>query len=117
MSHRALLTVLALTLLDLALWHWSLDANRGALALVSGLTIPPLCCALLWLGAVNLARLLARGARRPAARLKTQTARAARRRTATREPAIAIAASPTPATRRRGARRGREKSAREKIAA
>jgi hypothetical protein len=115
-SHRALLTVFALTLLDLALWHWSLDANRGALALVSGLTLPPLFCALLWLGAVNLARLLARGARKPAARLKTQTARAAHRRPRTRKRAIAVAPSAAATTRRSGKRR-REKSTREKIAA
>ena len=79
MPHRALLTILALTLADLALWHWSLGANRDVLALVSGLTLPPLFGALLWLLALNLARLLARGARRPAARLRMQTVRAVRR--------------------------------------
>ena len=94
MSHRALFTVLALTIADVLLWHWSLAGNRDVLAIMSGLTLPPLCAALVWLTAVNLARLLARGARRPAARLKAQTTRVMRRGVATRPHLTALSAAP-----------------------
>ncbi len=99
MSHRALLTVFALTLADFVLWHWSLGANRDVLALVSGLTLPPLFAALLWLLAVNIARLLALTARRPAARLRTQTARAMRRQPTAHAHADAAQSAPTSARR------------------
>jgi len=77
-SLRALLSVLALTLADYLLWHWSLAGNHDVLALASGLTLPPLAVAGAWLLALSLARLLARGARAPAARLRVHGARAAR---------------------------------------
>jgi hypothetical protein len=60
--------VSALTVGDYLLWNWSLNANHAAIALVSGLTLPPLGLATLWLAAVLVARLLARTARRPGAR-------------------------------------------------
>ena len=113
MSHRALLTVFALTVADFVLWHWSLGANRDVLALVSGLTLPPLFAALIWMLALNLARLLARGARRPAAALRTQTVRAIRRPGHARPRTQGAAASGT-------SRRGKKSAAREqsrKIAA
>ena len=94
MSHRALLTVLALTIADLLLWHWSLAGNRDVLAIISGLTLPPLVVALMWLTAVNLARLLARGARRPAARLRAQTTRVMRSRSGARRHLTALSAAP-----------------------
>ncbi|MHB8532026.1 MAG: hypothetical protein ACYDC2_04830, partial [Solirubrobacteraceae bacterium] len=60
--------VIGLTLGDYFLWNWSLNSGHAALALISGLTFPPLALMLLWLLAVGAAKLLARTARRPAAR-------------------------------------------------
>jgi hypothetical protein len=48
---------------DYLLWNWSLQGNHDVLALVAGLTLPPLALALIWLLALNGARLLARAAR------------------------------------------------------
>ena len=115
MSHRALLTVLALTVADLLLWHWSLAGNRDVLAIISGLTLPPLCVALLWLTAVNLARLLARGVRRPAARLRAQTTRVMRRRAAAGEHIAALSA--VPARLRRGGTPAASSESSRKLAA
>lgn len=93
MPLRPLVFVSGLALGDYLLWNWSLNANLDALALVAGLTLPPLAAACLWLLALNAARLLARTARRPRA------IRARRRRGATRQPAPAPnaqdAAAPT----------------------
>jgi hypothetical protein len=63
-SHRPLVLVFGLTVGDYLLWNWSLGANHDVLALVSGLTLPPLAVACLWLLALSLARLLARMTRR-----------------------------------------------------
>lgn len=65
MSHRPLVLVSGLTVGDYLLWNWSLSANHDVLALVSGLTLPPLAVACLWLLALSAARLLARSTRRP----------------------------------------------------
>jgi hypothetical protein len=51
--------VSGLTLGDYLLWNWSLAGDHGALALVSGLTLPPLALACASLLALNLARLIA----------------------------------------------------------
>jgi hypothetical protein len=59
-SHRPLALVSGLALGDYLLWNWSLNDNHDVLALVSGLTLPPLVVASLWLLALNLARLIAR---------------------------------------------------------
>jgi hypothetical protein len=64
-----LVTVSALTLGDLVLWHWSLAGNHDVLALVSGLSLPLLLVASAWLLVVTLVRLLARGAIWPVARM------------------------------------------------
>jgi hypothetical protein len=48
---------------DYLLWNWSLQGSHDLLALVAGLTLPPLAIALIWLLALNAARLLARVAR------------------------------------------------------
>jgi hypothetical protein len=74
-SHRPLVFVSALTVGDYLLWNWSLNSNHDVLALVSGLTLPPLAVACLWLLALSVARLIARSTRRPAGR----AGRAARR--------------------------------------
>ncbi len=81
MSHRPLVLVSGLTLGDYLLWNWSLSANHDILALVSGLTLPALSVAFIWLLALNLARLLARSGRRPRA-----TARGRSRQADTRDP-------------------------------
>jgi hypothetical protein len=62
-SHRPLAIVTGLTIGDYLLWNWSLNANHDVLALVSGLTLPPMTIAFLWLVALTVARLVARTSR------------------------------------------------------
>ncbi len=64
MSQRPLVLVSGLTIGDYLLWNWSLNANHAVIALISGLTLPPLALATLWLLALSLARLVARAAGR-----------------------------------------------------
>ena len=64
-SRRPLVTVPALTLGDLLLWHWSLAAHHEVLALASGLSLPPLLVASMWLGGAD--RRAPGGPRRPGA--------------------------------------------------
>ena len=71
MSHRPLVLVSGLTLGDYLLWNWSLNGNHTVIALIAGLTLPPLALATLWLVAIAAGRLLARTARRPAGRRST----------------------------------------------
>ena len=59
MSRRPSVFVLALTVGDYLLWNWSLSANHDAIALISGLTLPPLALVSLWILAVGAMRLLA----------------------------------------------------------
>jgi hypothetical protein len=59
--------VSGLTIGDYLLWNWSLNANHAAIALISGLTLPPLALASIWLLALSLARVVGRVARRRAA--------------------------------------------------
>jgi hypothetical protein len=61
--NRPLVLVCGLTFGDYLLWNWSLNSNHDVLALVSGLTLPPLGVVCLWLLALSLARLLDRSAR------------------------------------------------------
>jgi len=65
--HRPLALLSGLTLGDYLLWNWSLNGplggERDVLALLSGLTLPPLAIACLVLLALNLARLMARSTR------------------------------------------------------
>jgi hypothetical protein len=63
-SHRPLALVSGLTVGDYLLWNWSLNGNHDVLALVAGLTLPPLTVAWLWLFALSLARLISRAGRR-----------------------------------------------------
>jgi hypothetical protein len=67
-SHRPLVFVTGLAVGDYLLWNWSLNGNHDVLALVSGLTLPPLAVAWLWLLAMSVARLIARSARRSSGR-------------------------------------------------
>ncbi len=64
-SQRPPVFVLGLTLGDYLLWNWSLGGSHDALALVSGLTLPPLAVACLWLLALNLTRIIARSTKLP----------------------------------------------------
>jgi hypothetical protein len=64
--------VLGLTVGDYLLWNWSLNGNHDVLALVSGLTLPPLALASIWLLAITLTRVVGRLARRPV-RARRQT--------------------------------------------
>jgi hypothetical protein len=66
-SHRPLVFVSGLTAGDYLLWSWSSSGSHAVLALVSGLTLPPLAAACVWLLALTVARLIARTARRPSA--------------------------------------------------
>lgn len=59
MSHRPLALVSVLAAGDYLLWNWSLNGNHDVLALVSGLTLPPLAIACIWLFALSAMRLLA----------------------------------------------------------
>jgi hypothetical protein len=58
-SHRPLALVSVLAAGDYLLWNWSLNGNHDVLALVSGLTLPPLAIACIWLFALSAMRLLA----------------------------------------------------------
>jgi hypothetical protein len=59
-SHRPLVLVTGLTVGDYLLWNWSLNGNHDVLALISGLTLPPIAVACLWLMALTVARLAGR---------------------------------------------------------
>jgi hypothetical protein len=77
-THRPLVLVSGLTLGDYLLWNWSLNHNHDVLAVVAGLTLPPLALAWLWLLAVALVRLTARTTRRSSQRAGGRRARSAR---------------------------------------
>jgi hypothetical protein len=62
-SLRPLALCSGLTLCDYLLWNWSLNSNHDVLALVSGLSLPPLAVACVWLLALSVARLIARSTR------------------------------------------------------
>ncbi len=76
---------------DYLLWSWSLGGNHEVLALVSGLTLPPLAVACLWLLVLSFARLIAHLARRPARRV----ARGAPRRRRVRRASVGALAPDT----------------------
>jgi hypothetical protein len=63
-SHRPLVFVSGLTVGDYLLWNWSLNSNHDAIALISGLTLPPLALCAFSLLVLTLARLLAAVTRR-----------------------------------------------------
>jgi hypothetical protein len=62
-SHRPLVFLSGLTLGDYLLWNWSLNNNHDALALASGVTLPPLVVASVWLLALSVMRVIARSRR------------------------------------------------------
>jgi hypothetical protein len=66
-SHRPLRPLVVVVVLaggDYLLWNWSLSHNHDILALVAGMTLPPLLIALVWLVVVGSGRLIASTARR-----------------------------------------------------
>jgi hypothetical protein len=67
-SHRPLVFVSGLTVGDYLLWNWSLNGSHDVLALVSGLTLPPLAVACVWLLALSVGRLIGRYGRRSSGR-------------------------------------------------
>jgi hypothetical protein len=85
-SHRPLVFFPGLTVADSLLWNWSLNSNHDVLALVSGLTLPPLAVASVWLLSLTVARLLARLATRPARRSAGRSVAVARRTRRRRRP-------------------------------
>lgn len=93
MPYRSLVLVSGLTVGDYGLWNWSLNANHDVVALISGLTLPPLAVACLWLVAVTAVRLIARGG---SLRRDRAAARGARRNAAGRA-AVAQRHGATPA--------------------
>jgi hypothetical protein len=80
-TRRPLVFVLGLTVGDYLVWNWSLNGNHDVLALISGLTLPPLALASLWILAITLARLVGAFAGRserdlPAVRMRSRGYRA-----------------------------------------
>ena len=88
MFHRPLAIVSGLTIGDYLLWNWSLNGHHDVLALISGLTLPPLAIAMLWLLALTLARLLASTTRRTRARPAERASAALGRRRGVRRRAL-----------------------------
>jgi hypothetical protein len=95
-SHRPLVFLSGLTVGDYLLWSWSLNGNHDVLALVAGLTLPPLAVACLWLLVLSIARVIAGTAkRRPLAR--NGRSRVSQRRASQRrrpQPSTAAAVGP-----------------------
>jgi hypothetical protein len=92
-SHRPLVLVTGLTLGDFLLWSWSLNGNHDVIALISGLTLPPLALAAAWLIALTAGRLLAAVARRRGSlRARTGTSAGSKAATATSTSTSATAA-------------------------
>ena len=80
--YRPLAFVFGLTLGDYVLWNWSLNANQDVLALVSGLTLPPLALACAWMIALTLIRAVGSTSRRLGRSASLDQAGAARERAA-----------------------------------
>ena len=88
MFHRPLAIVSGLTIGDYLLWNWSLNGHHDVLALISGLTLPPLTIALLWLLALTLARVIASTTRRSRARPAARASAALGKRRQSRRHAL-----------------------------
>jgi hypothetical protein len=65
MSYVPLGSFAALTLGDYGLWKWSLAGNHQVLAVVFGLTLPPLALAFAWMLVIRSIRLFGTLTRRP----------------------------------------------------
>lgn len=106
-SHKPLALVAALTGADFLLWNVALGANDTILALIAGLTLPPLVAACALMLVLTAARLVSRVRAPGMPALPRQRATRRRRRTTAR-PALRQAKlkTPTPAIRTARARRG-----------
>jgi hypothetical protein len=71
---RPLALVSLLAVGDYLLWNWSLGDNHDILALVAGLTLPPLLVSLAWLLVMSVAHTLGRALRRPWVRSRARAA-------------------------------------------
>jgi hypothetical protein len=92
--------VSGLTIGDYFLWNWSLNSNHDVLALVSGLTLPPLAVAALWMLVLTLMRLMGHVARTSSARADRRShtrKRPGRRRGRRARPGAPAASSQEPA--------------------
>jgi hypothetical protein len=97
-SRRRPVFVLGLTVGDYLLWNWSLNGNHDVVALISGLSLPPLALVSFWLLAVasaELAGMLTR--RRRTARATSPDAARRSRSRSRRAPARALEDSPVAA--------------------
>lgn len=92
MSFKPLVLFSGLTVGDYLLWNWSLSGNHDVIALVSGLTLPPLSVACLWLLVMGIARLLAHTTGHSARRSRAARERVANRPSTTRSRAQESAA-------------------------
>ena len=102
MSFRPLVVVFGLALGDYLLWNWSLNTSHDAVALISGLTLPPLLIALVWLLVVSAMRGLMRISRRePQAARRRAASPAPSRAPRPGEPPLAPAATGRDADRTR----------------
>ena len=78
MSYVPLASFAGLTLGDYGLWKWSLAGNHQVLAVVFGLTLPPLALAFAWmlvLGSIRLFGALTRRRPQPAPRRRAESGR------------------------------------------
>jgi hypothetical protein len=94
-SSRPLVFVSGLTIGDYFLWSWSLNSNHEVIALISGLTLPPLALVLIWLLASAAGRVIARLGRRSGAEQGLVAPRASRGARARRATAAASAEEST----------------------
>jgi hypothetical protein len=97
-SRRPPVLVIGLTVGDYLLWNWSLNAGHDVLALVSGLTLPPLALMSAWvlvMGAMRAVAAVARFARRPRSAPPQPARRSAGARRAAPHPARGGAAAPS----------------------
>jgi hypothetical protein len=81
-SRRPPVFVIGLTVGDYLLWNWSLNAGHDVLALISGLTLPPLVLMSAWvlvMGAIAAGARIARRARTPPAAQPMRRSAGARR--------------------------------------
>jgi len=62
-SRRPPVLVIGLTVGDFLLWNWSLNAGHDVLALISGLTLPPLALMSAWMLAMGAMRAIAAATR------------------------------------------------------
>jgi hypothetical protein len=91
-----------LSLVDYALWNWSLGASHDVLALVAGLTLIPLLIVLAWLVFLSATRLAGGAARR----IRTGAATRANAATRSRRRAAATSAAAGAPTREHHVGRG-----------